>query len=348
MFMRLAGATGILAGLLLLALGSHEGPRAFAQGGDGKTLIWKEGLSFQVRKAGETDFTDKTQKYGAEIFEDKAINQLVYIDELGALSLGSAAKAGSIGDTVKAPRLFYALEMVVREVGESKFEGGKTRKFGCEVFNDVNAENLVFITEKGYLAVTPTGALKEPAKVQNPEWFHGMELKVRKAGEKEFTDKTAKISLEVYKDPNSNQLIYITDKGAIAIVAAGTTAKPATIKDPVWFYAFESQVRKADEDKFSMTTKKIGAEVYKDENANTLIFVTETGDLAVIPAGTVAKPSPVQDPKLLTGRSFRVRKADEKDFNEKTQKFGAEIYVDPNSGGSKIYLSETGAIAVTK
>jgi len=342
----------VLAGLALalglgLVLVPTQGGKARAQGADEKKLVWKHGLKFQVRKAGEKEFTDKTQQYGAEIFQDKLLNQLVYIAEKGDLSLGSAANADSIGTEVKAPKLFYALELTVREVGESKFEG-KVKKYGIEVFNDPNANNIVYVAETGKIAVIPTGTITAPASVKNPEWFHGLEVKVRKAGESDF-EKAMKVSLEVYKDEHTNRLIYVTDAGAIATVDAAKVAKPKAddIKNPTWYHAFDLKVRPADEDKFTDKAKKFGVEVYKDENADTLLFVSETGSIAVVPAGGVTKPAKSADPKLEAGRAFSVRKANEPNFTEKTQKFGAEIYTDPNSN-TKVYVPETGALFVTK
>jgi len=53
---------------------------------------------------------------------------------------------------------------------------------------------------------------------KNPQWMHGLEFKVRKAGEKDFTDKTNKIGIEVFKDANNGNLIYISETGSIAVV----------------------------------------------------------------------------------------------------------------------------------
>src|SRR5262249_49634526 len=156
----------------------------------------------------------------------------------------------------------------------------------------------------------------------------GLELKVRKAGEKEFTDKTKKVGMEVYKDENANQLVYVTENGQIALVAAGGATKPAEVKGPTWFHAFEIKVRKADEKEFGKDTKMVGVEVYRDENTGNLIYLCETGSIAVVPGAGVTKPASSKEPKWSFGRSFRVRKADELDFTPKTQKYGAEVYKD--------------------
>jgi hypothetical protein len=311
---------------------------------DTKGVDWKHGLNFQVRRAGQTEFTDKTPKFGAEIFLDKDITKLVYVCETSSLGLGSAAKVGA-GQDVKAPKLLHALEVRVRGANEMSFSD-KTRKFSSEVFKDVNTDQLVYISEKGSIAVTPGAGISAPAKIKDPVWFHGLEVKVRKVGEKEFGDKTKKVGLEVYKDENTNHLFYITDAGRIAVVPAGSASKPSEVKPPTWFHAFEVKVRKADEKEFSKDTRTYSVEVYKDDNANTLLYICETGDIAVVSAAGVDKPSSSKEPKWLYGRSFRVRKADEPDFNDGTRKFGAEVYQDENTG-NQVYITETGTLAVS-
>jgi hypothetical protein len=52
-----------------------------------------------------------------------------------------------------------------------------------------------------------------------PTWVHGMELRVRKAGEPDFNKDTKKVGIEVFKDENNGNLIYISDTGSIAVVA---------------------------------------------------------------------------------------------------------------------------------
>jgi hypothetical protein len=53
-----------------------------------------------------------------------------------------------------------------------------------------------------------------------PSWKHGMELRVRKAGEADFNAKTQKYGIEVFQDENNKNLIYISETGAIAVVPA--------------------------------------------------------------------------------------------------------------------------------
>ena len=56
---------------------------------------------------------------------------------------------------------------------------------------------------------------KEASK--DPKWSHGMELRVRKTGETEFKD-AKKHSIEVFRDQNNGNLIYISETGSISVV----------------------------------------------------------------------------------------------------------------------------------
>jgi hypothetical protein len=53
-----------------------------------------------------------------------------------------------------------------------------------------------------------------------PGWLHGLELRVRKAGEADFTKDTKKYGIEVFKDENTGNLVYISETGSIAVVPA--------------------------------------------------------------------------------------------------------------------------------
>lgn len=57
-------------------------------------------------------------------------------------------------------------------------------------------------------------------KAKAPEWLHGMELRVRKAGEPDFNKDTKKYGIEVFRDENNGNLVYISENGSIAVVPA--------------------------------------------------------------------------------------------------------------------------------
>jgi hypothetical protein len=323
----------------LLALTGLLGSFVWAQ--ETKGIQWKHGLAVKVRKVGQTAWTDDTPKIGAEVFLDKDLNQLVYITEKGALSLAPANKLSGDAE-VKRPQWHHALEVKVRPPGVEDFN--KAVKVAFEVYKDPNADNLVYVTEVGSIAALPAAGITPPDKIKDPVGYHGLEMKARKHDEKEFSDATAKYSMEVYRDENTNQLIYVTEKGQIATVPATGVSAPEKVKTPVWYHGFSLGVRQGDDKDFTKA-KKFGVEVYKDENANMLVYITETGSIAVVPAGTLSKPASSKEPTVQFGRSFQVRKADEPNFTDKTQRFGTEVYKDEITGNS-VYISETGQIAV--
>jgi hypothetical protein len=51
-----------------------------------------------------------------------------------------------------------------------------------------------------------------------PQWMHGLEFRVRKAGEADFKPDTKKFGIEVFKDANNGNLVYISETGSIAVV----------------------------------------------------------------------------------------------------------------------------------
>src|SRR3954467_14213398 len=93
-----------LAALLIVGLGGQHLSSLLSAQEANKGLVWKYGLSFHVRKAGQTNFDEKdTPKFGTEIFHDKDIDKAVYIAETGALGLGAADKFKA-KDEVDRPR----------------------------------------------------------------------------------------------------------------------------------------------------------------------------------------------------------------------------------------------------
>ncbi|MEZ6142403.1 MAG: hypothetical protein R3B84_17730 [Zavarzinella sp.] len=58
----------------------------------------------------------------------------------------------------------------------------------------------------------------EAQEAKGPKWSHGLLLRVRPADQADFNKDTPKIGVEVFKDENNGNLIYITEKGNIAVV----------------------------------------------------------------------------------------------------------------------------------
>ena len=296
---------------------------------------WKHGMELRVRKAGEPDFTPKTQKFGVEAFKDESTNSLLYITETVSLAL---APAGSGSDSAKPPEWKHAMEVRVRKAGDVKWDNAK--KFGIEVFRDENNGNLVYICDTGSVSVVPGGGAA-PEKSKAPEWKHGMELSVRKAGEPDFNKNTKKYGIEVFSDENNGNLVYVSESGAIAVV---TGVKTMGEKAPDWKHGMELAARKANEDKFTPTTQRYGVEVFRDENNGNLIYIADTGSITVVPNVKATGGDKVKPPEWKAAMNLAVRKAGEEKFTKETKKYGVEIFQDPNVN-TLVAISESGSIA---
>jgi len=55
--------------------------------------------------------------------------------------------------------------------------------------------------------------------VKSPTWLHGMNIKARNSTETSF-EKAKAFGIEVFKDENNGNLIYISETGSIAVVPA--------------------------------------------------------------------------------------------------------------------------------
>jgi hypothetical protein len=243
--------------------------------GADRTCKWLTAHDLAVRKAGEAEFTEKTKKWGVELFRDLASNRLLYVAESAAIAF--APIPGSLV-TDRGPKWHHALEPKVRKPGENSFENA--RKYGLEVFKDENTGGLIYITEIGSIATAPApAAAPDPKKISPPRTAYGLELRVRGADELNFTDSTKRIGLEVFEDPNANVLLYITDTGHIA-----TAPKPAKLPDAkgvTWKGAMALKARKGGIKEFDKA-KKYGIEVFQDNRTGNLIFISETGSIAVL------------------------------------------------------------------
>jgi hypothetical protein len=178
--------------------------------------------------------------------------------------------------------------------------------------------------------------------------LHGMNLKVRKAGDKNFDKDTRKFGVDVFEDSNNGTIIYLSETGAIAVAPRELVGKDASSgKEPDWQHGMTLSVRSAAEKDFGKDTKKYGVEAFKDSDNGCLVYITENGNLAVVPSKVARFPEgKSKDPESKRGMSLAVRKVDEKEFAATTKKFGVEVYTDENNANS-LYISDTGGLGVT-
>ena len=146
----LYGCTSLV--LIALPLGSLS--PALAQKKP-KEPLWTHAFDLSCRKFGEPAFTDKTQKFGVEVFNDTTTGQLIFICETGTISVapaGKDVKAPTAG--VKEPRWTHGLNVKARSHGENDFSE-KTRVYGAEVFRDENVGVTLFVCETGAISAAP-------------------------------------------------------------------------------------------------------------------------------------------------------------------------------------------------
>jgi hypothetical protein len=161
----------------------------------------------------------------------------------------------------------------------------------------------------------------------------------------------------VFLDENTGNIVYISNPGANAGATAGSIAVlPASLvkldsnkKAPEWKHGMEMAARKAGEKEFTKDTKKYGVEVFLDEGTGAVLYVCETGDIAVVPASQSPMLPKTGDkikaPEWKRAMELSCRKAGEADFSKATKRFGVEVFTDPNTDNT-VQISETGSLAV--
>lgn len=239
-----------------------------------KTSAYVTGLSFKARTADEEKFTDSTTLYGVEVFKGVSTGQVLFVSDKGGLTFYPGA-----GGDGKEPQFQYGLKLKVRKPGEEKFDSAKA--FGIEAYKDNNTGGMVYVTEAGLIATAKAVPEKAPETkdVKKPKPLYGLEAKVRKYDELEFTN-AQKIGIEVFKDENTGTLIYISETGSIAAVPPPAEVK--TAQKLVWLHAFTLKARSGGEADFAKA-RKYGVEVFSDRHTGYLVYVNEAGNIAVLP-----------------------------------------------------------------
>jgi hypothetical protein len=244
------------------------------------------------------------------------------------------------------PVIKHGLEVRVRDAAEAEYSD-KTKKIGVEFYLDGDGGNGVYIDEVGDLATIAAKLVApEDAQVKAFEWSHGLVMKARKAGEKDFGKETHRYGVEVCVDENNGNYLYVCETGTLAAVAGkvGVAKAGKDVKPPDWKNAMELRVRKAGEPDFNDKTKKIGVEVLIDANNGNVVYLSETGSIAVLPSKWATMNEAKKAPDWMYGLEVNARKAGEKEFSKDTKRYGVEVYHD-GFAGAVLYIGETGAIA---
>jgi len=283
----------------------------------------RHGLTMGFRKAGEEDFK-ANQKYAAECYQEEGGNA-IYLSQTGALSvLPKSLFKASTGKN-RDPLFQHGLDLTVRKAD------GKSAKFGLECYLDENNGSLIYITETGSVGVVPAKHSRATkGKPKGAPLLHGMNLKVRKAGEKNFDKDTKKYGVDVFEDSNNNTVIYLSETGSIAVAPRDLVNKDGSAgKEPDWQHGMTLSVRAAAEKEVGKDTRKYGVEAFKDSDNGCLIYIADNGTIALLPSKLARFPEgKSRDPDLKRGMNLKVRKVDEKEFTDTTKKFGVEVYSD--------------------
>ncbi len=308
-----------------------------------KELQWSHAFDLACRKFGETGFDKKTPRFGVETFRDNNSGVGLYISEKGTMAIAPnfAAVKPPLNPS-KGPAHMTGLDLPARKAGEKDFK--KDTKIHCmEAFRDPNVDNWLFVTDQGYIA--STDGTKFPGVTnKQPKWAHSVDLQVRKGGVKEWKDAT-KFGIEVYRDGNTGNLIYVTEHGHIAIIPE-TKEITGAGKSPEWLHGLDLRCRKHDEKPFTKDTRKFGVEVYSDIHTGNLIFISETGSIGVAPApaGIAAPTAKTKEPVWTHGLNVKCRPFGKAEFDQAIP-YGAEVFRDENVG-VVLYINELGNIAV--
>jgi hypothetical protein len=247
--------------------------------GADKSAKWLTAHDVPVRKGGEAGFTQQTKKYGIEVFQDVPSGRLLYATETGWVAFSPAPAPSGAAD--KGPKWHHALDLKARSPDQESFD--KATKYGVEVYKDEGSGLLMYVTEAGAisLAAAPAAA-PDKNKIKSPKHLYGLLLDVRTADEKDFTAKTKKVGVEVFEDPNTGGLVYISDAGSVA-AAPMPASMNMELKGVDWKNALALNARKGGEADWKKA-KKFGLEVFLDRKTGNRIYVGETGAISVFPA----------------------------------------------------------------
>jgi hypothetical protein len=328
---RRTGLAGLVIGLVFSSLGP-----VLAQPPAPKPT-WLYAHDLRVRKGGASDFDKDTPKIGVEFFKDEQTGGLIALTQAGHLAV---ATLGSAPGTEKKATWLFAHDLRARKGDEERFTK-ETAKYGVEVFRDTASGKLLYVSEKSTAAF-----FDAPATIptdRGPAWHHGLVVKVRGPNEETFTKDSRKIGIEAFKDENTGGLIYISETGSIATAAAPARAPdPNKVLAPKALYGLTLRARKAEEADFTAATRKVGIEVFRDENTGGLIYVSDVGSIAAVPSPGEARSG--QGVTWKHAMTLKARAGGVTDFT-KAGRFGIEVFQDNNTGYF-VYVTDAGVIAV--
>jgi hypothetical protein len=242
------------------------------------------------------------------------------------------------------PERSYRLDLPARKPDEKEFTRG-TRTVSVDVFLDEKAQRLLYVGDDGKaLAAAPAGKEAGGAEGKTAKWVRRLLLPVRPNDEKEFGKDTPMVGVEVYRDERAGHWVYVSHTGGLAVLPAGKDPSGDPAGEPRGLYRLPLRVRPGGE--FEYAPRRCNVEVYRDDHAGALVYVAESGALAVVPPGKVGDGQETVKPAWSHGLVLKTRKPGEDAFGPDTMtRHGVEIYQDENRV-AWVYLTETLHLAV--
>lgn len=287
---------------------------------------WAFAHDLRIRPAGEAKVTPATPRVGVEVYRDGPTQ--VALTSAGGLAVAPAGTAA--GSRVQ---WLFAHDL--------KFErGGKPAQMGVEAFRETSSNSALYATQTGLVALAD--APGKPAADGDAEFRHSLALQVRAATEDRFGSGSKRVAVECFRDERTGAAIYTSDAG-FAVLSKPSQPAAGAVQAPVALYGLSVRVRKpATAPATGVVTAVLGVEVYSDPNTGGLLYVSETGSLAVAPAA--AEPGGGQGATWMRGFAVAARPGGSADFKD-AKPVTVEVYADPNSGNT-LYVTDSGAIAV--
>jgi hypothetical protein len=250
---------------------------------------------------------------------------------LGCCVLAGSGAAADDKDEVR-PQVAYTLDLRARRPAEKDITDSSL-SLAVQIAHDPRVGRQFYSAADGKaLAVVSAG--KDPTGDGNKaaRRLHRLLLPVRGLDDKAFSDKTPKVSVEVYRDENNGNLVYLSHTGFFAVVHGPKVDGDKAAKDPKWLDQLRLKVRPSGENDFTFEYLKCNVEVYRDENSGCLVYVAPNGVLAVVAPDNAGDGKEGREPTWDHAVQFRARAYDDEDFSPKTATWSAEIYLDEERG----------------
>ena len=237
------------------------------------------------------------------------------------------------------------LDMACRKFGEADIDK-KTKRWGVEAFRDDNtsAASGFYISRP---VASPRAEFQGPVAAAQSEQGPRVEDRARISpheGRRQQVRQGDQVhSMEVFRDPNVEIWLFISEQGNIAATNGKLFPAPST-RPPNGSTASICKSAKAAS-RNSRTPRKFGIEVYPTATRQPRLRHRERRHRHH-PRNQGSPRRQRKIPGLAARPRSSCRKHDEKSFTEKTRKFGVEVYHDVTTG-NLIFISETGSISVT-